>query len=264
MLKRWLAHPFTRDLDLDDPRTTLLRKDILRQKQFLRRIYREWYAALAAEAPVPAGPVLEVGSGAGFLAEYFPGLITSEVIPLSGVRCTLDATALPFADASLGLIVGTNVLHHLARPTRFLREAARCLPPLGALVLIEPWVTPWSRVVYSTYAHEPFAPEAAGWELPVSGPLAGANGALPWILFCRDRKRFAREFPTWAIRSVEPFMPFRYLLSGGLALRVSMPAWSFPLCTLLESSLSRWYRHLAMFAKIVLERTPCALHTDLG
>lgn len=261
MLKRLLAHPLTRALDLDDPRTTLLRKDILRQKRFLHRIYKEWYAALVAEFPVPTGPVLEVGSGAGFLAEYVPGLITSDVVPLSGIRCTLDATAFPIADAALGAVVGTNVLHHLAQPRRFLLEAARCLRPRGVLVLIEPWVTPWSRFVYSHYAHEPFEPEAAEWELAASGPLAGANGALPWILFCRDRNRFERELPTWEIRLVQPIMPIRYLLSGGLALRVSMPEWSFPFWTRFERRLSRWNKHIAMFAKIVLQRTSSGLDT---
>jgi SAM-dependent methyltransferase len=260
MLKRWLAHPLTRDLDLDDPRTTLLRKDILRQKRFLQGIYREWYTALVSEIPAPTGPVLEVGSGAGFLTEYLPGLITSDVIPLSGIRCTLDGTALPIADAALGAVVGTNVLHHLEQPRKFLLEAARCVRPRGVLALIEPWVTPWSRFVYSRYAHEPFEPEAAEWELSTSGPLAGANGALPWILLCRDRNRFEMEFPAWEIRLVQPIMPLRYLLSGGISLRVSMPGWSFPLWTRFESWLSQWNGHLAMFAKIVLQRTSSGLH----
>jgi SAM-dependent methyltransferase len=256
MLGRWLSHPLTRDLELDAPRTTLLRRDILRQKLFLRRIYGEWYAALAAEIPARRGAVLEIGSGAGFLAELLPGVITSEVFPLSGVRCALDAGALPIADAALRAIVGTNVLHHLQRPRQFLAEAARCLAAGGVVALVEPWVTRWSRFVFTRVDHEPFAPEAAEWELPAGGPLSGANGALPWIVFSRDRDRFQRELPAWRIRSVQPIMPFRYLLSGGISLRMSMPAWSFPAWALAESWLGPWNEHAAMFAKIVLERRP--------
>ncbi|HVT16647.1 MAG TPA: methyltransferase domain-containing protein [Thermoanaerobaculia bacterium] len=256
MLGRWLSHPLTRDLDLDDPRTTLLRQDVLRQKRFLRRIYEEWYAALAAELPDLPGGVLEIGSGAGFLAELVPGLITSELVPLSGLRCALDAGALPFADAALRAIVGTNVLHHLERPRAFLAEAARALPAGGVVALIEPWVTRWSRLVYARVGHEPFAPEAAEWEQPAGGPLSGANGALPWILFCRDRRQFEGEFPAWQIRSVQPIMPLRYLLSGGLSLRLSMPAWSSGAWKLAETWLERWAGHTAMFAKIVLEKRP--------
>jgi len=50
-LKRWLEHPLTRGLDLDDPRTTYLRRQILATKPFLRRIYEEWYAAIARSLP---------------------------------------------------------------------------------------------------------------------------------------------------------------------------------------------------------------------
>ena len=39
MLKHWLEHPLTRGLDLDDPRTTHLRRRVLDEKRFLRRIY---------------------------------------------------------------------------------------------------------------------------------------------------------------------------------------------------------------------------------
>ncbi|HVT59273.1 MAG TPA: methyltransferase domain-containing protein [Thermoanaerobaculia bacterium] len=258
MFKDLIAHPLTRDLDLDDPRTTLLRKDILQQKRFLRRIYEEWYAALVAELSALPGPLLEIGSGPGFLSEYLPSLITSEVFPLSGIRCAMDATAFPMPDAVLGAVVGTNVLHHLKPVRRFLWEASRCLRPKGVLVLIEPWVTPWSRFVFSCFHHEPFEPEAAEWELPASGPLAGVNGALPWILFCRDRNQFEQEFPAWEIRSVQPIMPFRYLLSGGISLRFSMPGWSFPFWTLIERWLGRWNGQIAMFAKIVLRRTVAA------
>jgi hypothetical protein len=61
--------------------------------------------------------------------------------------------------------------------------------------MIEPWVTPWSRLVYTRMHHEPFVPAAAQWEFLTTGPLSGANGALPYILFSRDRAQFELEFP---------------------------------------------------------------------
>lgn len=255
MFRRWLAHPLTRDLDLDDPRTTLLRREILRRKRFLRRVYCEWYKALAAEIPRPGARVLEVGSGAGFLAEYLPGLISSEIFPVAGVRCILDGNELPIADAALGAIVGTNVLHHVTRPRSFLSEAARCVRPAGVMAFVEPWVTPWSRFVYRRLHHEPFAPEVAEWNLPATGPLSSANGALPWIVFCRDRHRFEQDFPSWEVMTIQPMMPFLYLLSGGISLRVTLPEASFTACRRIEGALGRWKPQLAMFAKIVLKRT---------
>ena len=54
-LKRWFEHPLTRGLDLDDPRTTHLRRRILAEKPFLRKIYEEWYERIAASLPPEPG-----------------------------------------------------------------------------------------------------------------------------------------------------------------------------------------------------------------
>jgi len=255
-LKTWIEHPLTRGLDLDDPRTTQLRRQILAAKPFLRKIYEEWYAGLAASLPPPPGRVLELGSGAGFLGDFVPGLVRSEIFYTPGVDAVLDGLALPFAAGSLRGIAMTNVLHHLPRPLRFFAEAARCVRPGGVVAMVEPWVTPWSKWVYTRLHHEPFLPAAREWEIAAGGPLSGANGALPWILFQRDRERFAREAPAWRVRAIEPIMPFRYLVSGGISMRGLMPAASHPLWRGLERGLAPLRHQLAMFARVVLERRP--------
>lgn len=254
-LKGLLAHPLTRGLDLDDPHTTALRRRIVREKPFLRRIYEEWYALLVAAIPAGEGGVLELGSGGGFLSEFLPNLITSEVFPCPGVQHVIDAHCLPLGDGELRAIVMTNVFHHLPRVRRFLAEARRCVRPGGVLAMIEPWLTPWSRFVYRHIHHEPCDPAAATWEFPPAGPLSGANGALPWIVFHRDRREFEREFPQWAIRTLRPLMPLRYLLSGGVSLRSLAPGWTFGWWRGVERLLTPLNGKLAMFALIVLERT---------
>lgn len=254
-LRQWLAHPLTSALDIDDPRTTQLRRSILREKGFLRHIYQEWYRAIATALPGAEGAVLELGSGAGFLGDFLPDLITSELFPCADVRVVLDGLALPFANASLRGIVMTDVLHHISAPRRLFVEAARCVRPQGAMVLIEPWVTPWSRVIYTRLHHEPFCPEAAAWEFPPRGPLSGANMALPWMMFARDRAQFEREFPEWDIQTIDGMMPFRYLVSGGVSLRSLMPERTFGMWRSLEKLLHPWMDTLAMFARIVLRRT---------
>lgn len=251
---RWLAHPLTRELDLDNPRTTALRRRIIAEKPFLRALYREWYTRIARAVPEGEGPVLELGSGAGFLVEHIPGLITSERFACEHVRVAVDGHRLPFADASLLAIVMIDVLHHLPVVRRFFAESARCVRPGGVVSLIEPWTSRWSRWVYTRLHHEPFHADAAHWEFPAAGPLSGANGALPWIVFERDRARFEQEFPQWHIERIEPFMPFRYLLSGGVSMRSLMPGWSFGAWRQFERVLGPWMPQLAMFAHITLRR----------
>jgi SAM-dependent methyltransferase len=255
-LQRWIAHPATRGLDLDDPRTTALRREVVRSKPFLRKLYREWHLLVRDALPAGPGAVLELGSGAASLTDVIPDAITSEVFACPGVRVVADGCELPFADGTLRAIVLVNVLHHIPRCARFFDEAARCVRPGGRVVAIEPWVTGWSRFVYGRLHHEPFAPEARDWSFPSAGPLSSANGALPWILFERDRPAFEDRHRAWSIRAIEPLMPVSYLLSGGVSLRSLAPGWAYAPVRALERLTGGRRQRAAMFARIVLERTP--------
>lgn len=257
-IKRLLAHPLTRHLDLDDPQTTAQRRQIICDKPFLNKIYREWYRFIAAAIPPGPRPVLELGSGAGFMNEFIPGLMTSDMLPGPGIRVVADGRSLPFSDQALRAIAMVDVFHHIPDACRFFSEAARCVNHGGVIVMVEPWVTGWSRLVYTHLHHEPFMPDAVNWTFSSTGPLSGANGALPWIVLKRDRQRFERDFPQWRIRSIKPAMPLRYLMSGGVSLRSLQPGWSFGFWKALEYSLERLGVNAAMFALIVLQRTPMA------
>jgi len=253
-LRGLLAHPLTRGLDLDDPRTTELRREVIRSKPFLRRLYDDWYRCIAEQVPLGAAPVLEVGSGAAYLDDWVEGLITSEAFFCRKVKLVADAMELPFSTASLGAIVMTDVFHHIRDARRFLQEAVRCLRPGGRIVMIEPWVSTWSRITWTMLHHEPFLPDSAAWSIPVSGPLSGANGALPWIVFERDLAIFTKEFPHLTLQLVRPMMPFRYLVSGGVSMRSLMPTFSYGIWATLERIIEPWIRNWAMFALIVIGR----------
>lgn len=247
-------HPLTGNLELDDPQTTILRKKIIQQKSFLKKIYEEWYEWIVTELPEGDGPVLELGSGAGFLDEYISGLITSEVFFCPIVKIVLDGCKMPFADLSLKTIVLIDVLHHLPDSEAFLYEAQRCLRVGGRLIMIEPWVTPWSRIIYKYLHHEPFDPQTKYWSFPSTGPLSDANSALPWIIFNRDRIYFERTFPRLDLSEIIVEMPFRYLISGGISMISFMPGHSFGLWKKIEHYLSPLNSKLGMFAKIILVR----------
>ncbi len=250
-----LAHPLTASLDLDDPRTSVLRKRIIASKPFLKAIYDEWYSLLASELPAGEGPTLEIGSGAGHCAQFIPGLITSEIVRCPSVRIVLDARQLPFGAGSLRAIVMTNVLHHIPNVGRFFEEASRCLRSGGKVLMIEPWVTPWSKFIYTRFHHEPFDPNAADWSFTTSGPLSSANGALPWIIFVRDREKFEPHFPELRIEQIRPFMPFRYMVSGGVGMRSLMPGFMHGAWLGVERALKSQWPNLGMFAFLSVIRS---------
>jgi SAM-dependent methyltransferase len=241
-----------RGLDLDDPATTDARRAIIRSKPFLRAIYEEWYDMIEVRLPAISGAVLELGSGAGFISDRLPGVITSDVFGVSGIDVVSRAEELPFAAESLRAIVMTNVFHHIPNVAVFLNEADRCLRVGGRIVMIEPWNTGWSRFVHKHFHDEVMDIESEEWAFPSSGPLSSANAALAWIVTERDRDRLRLNWPRLHLLEATPFMPFRYVLSGGLSVRSLQPFVAFGLWRSID--MSPLFRRFALFAVIVVER----------
>jgi len=249
----FLRHPLTRGVHLDDPNTTVLRRQIIQRKPFLRSLYCEWYSLICSRLPAQQDSILELGSGAGFLKDCLPQVITSEVFVLDGVDRAEDATALSFGDSTLDAIVMTDVFHHIPDVELFFAEANRTLKSGGRLVMIEPWRTGWSSWVYRHLHHEPFRTATRDWRLPPGGPLSSANGALPWIVFERDRAKFIAANPTLEILTIEPLMPMSYLASGGVSMRSVVPGFAYPAIRFLERRIL--HERGAMFALIEVRRT---------
>ena len=166
----------------------------------------------------------------------------------------MDAQQLPFADRSLRAIVMTDVMHHMPNVRGFFAEASRCLRSQGKILMIEPWVTSWSRLVFAHLHSEPFLPDAPDWSFSSTGPVSGANIAMPWIVFARDRRKFESEFPELSIEQLRPFLPFRYLVSGGVTTRSLMPGFTHSAWARLENLLESQMPRLGMFAFVSLRR----------
>ena len=254
MIRDLIAYRETRHLNLDDPATTRLRRDILQKNVFLRKVYQEWYTMIIQELPKSSKPILELGTGPGFLKEMEGSLVTSEIQWIPGVDIVLDGQNLPFPNESLRAIVMTNVIHHIPKVKSFFSETLRCLVDGGKVIVIEPWLTDWSHFIYRNLHHEPIDPDAPTWEFPSDGPLSSANEALPWMIFFRDRDKFKDSFPQYKITKIEPIMPFRYLMSGGFSSRIHMPGWTFSFWKRVETILEPQRFRMGMFALIVLQR----------
>jgi SAM-dependent methyltransferase len=161
---------------------------------------------------------------------------------------------MPFGNETISGIFMVDVFHHIPDSKQFLQEAQRVLKPGGKIVMIEPANSTWGRFIYQNFHHEPFDPKA-GWSIPASGPMSGANGALPWIVFERDYTAFARAFPKLALTSILYHTPLRYLLSGGVSMKTLVPAWSFDFFSVIEKSLNPFLQQFSMFQTIVITKT---------
>jgi SAM-dependent methyltransferase len=255
VLEALFTHPLARNIDLNSPETTELHSCIIQDKPFLKQFYQDCYLSISNLLPDEInGPVLELGSGGGFLKIYISNLVTSEILKVSNIDVILDGQQLPFKNASLRAIVMIDVFHHIPDVKSFLTDASRSIKPGGAVIMIEPWVTKWSRFVYTYLHHEPFDPKIKKWMLPKGRPLSNANSALPWIVFERDREKFQDEFPKWQKMSVKLHSPFCYLVSGGVSYRSFMPGRFYRVFRQFEDLLRPFFSSLAMFATIRLHR----------
>jgi len=239
---------------LDSPSASVAHSKLIRQKRFLREIYEETYGFFRENLPAENGTILELGSGGGFIKQKLPNAISSDVVVLPGADVVLSGLTLPLRNASLSGVVMMNVFHHLPDVRSFFRECSRTLTTGGKVLMVEPANTAWGRFVYKHLHHEPFEPDQESWELEERGRMTTANDALPWIVFCRDRDKFEKEFPDLKIDFVTPYMPIRYLLSGGVSFPQLLPSFCYPIINTLEKSFSRLHKYLGMFMKISITK----------
>lgn len=241
---------------LDDPSRIDEIRGLIRDKDGLRLFYEEVYAKYAAcLARCPAeGLAVELGSGGGFVQELLPEVVTTDTIAYAGVDRVVDATAMPFGDGTVRALFLMNVFHHIPDVEAFLREAERCLVPGGRVFIFDQNRGLISTPILKYAHHEPYDPHARDWKFASSGPLSGANGALAWIVFRRDRAAFERRFPELRLLRYEPCAPLRYWMAGGLKKWSLLPRWAFGAATRVDESLVRLSPRFGSFVDIEIER----------
>lgn len=243
-----LQLPETKSIqDLDSMETTILHRQIIQKKGFLRSLYTDFYRMIKNAVPdIESEICVELGSGAGFIKEIMPHVITSEVLSFPHVDRCFSADQIPFDDRSIDAFLLMGVFHHLRDCATALKEMSRCLKTGGKIIMIEPANTPWGRFIYQNFHHEAYD-MSQGWKLSGEGRLSSANGALPWIVFIRDRKKFESTFPSLKLSQIKTHTPFRYLLSGGFSMRQLVPSWAYPVITGVEWLLSPLNPFFGMF-----------------
>ena len=108
-------------------------------------------------------------------------------------------------DGSVRVVFGQNCFHHFPRPERFFLELERVLPLGGGVILLEPYYGPFASFLFKRlFKTEGYDKNFPSWETPAAGPMNGANQALSYIIFVRDKHAFQQKFPTLKIVHTEP------------------------------------------------------------
>ena len=105
---------------------------------WIKENYQRWFPSLTwqanpqiprvmAETPASAR-VLDLGAGGRVLRE---DVLCVDFIPFPGTDVVADVQRLPFADASVDLVIGTGLLEHVEDDRALLEETFRVLKPGG-------------------------------------------------------------------------------------------------------------------------------------
>ncbi|HLX59802.1 MAG TPA: methyltransferase domain-containing protein [Planctomycetota bacterium] len=236
-------------------------REIWQRKPILQILYHRWYAEIVANLSALT-PTVEIGAGCGNFKAFYPQCIATDVFK-SGpwIDRVVDAHALDFADGEVGNIVVIDVLHHLQRPLEFLRQAAKALKPGGRLVVCEPAVTPWSRLVYGFGHHEPIDThwDLFGLDGTPPDPDPGhtfANMGIAELLFWKFRAKTLEKAPSFKFIRARKTAFLLYPMTGGFSYKCYAPKFGFATALKIEDFVLRpfanWLTGMRMI--VVLER----------
>jgi len=230
------------------------------QKPVLRRLYHEQFYGRLLAACAAGRHNVEIGSGPGFMAEADGRIWRTDILHSPYVHLAADAHRLPFGAGQVDNVLGLDVLHHFNHPLGVLRELDRVLRVGGRVVLVEPYITPFSRFIYTCLHQESCDLSARPWEdAPLFAQDKAAfegNAAVPYLLLERGRAAMQQALPHWRLHTLERFSWFTYLLSGGFKPFSLLPGPLYGLLYGLERATQPlWQSWAALRALIVWEKT---------
>ena len=249
-------------IDTQAQEQLLRHRRVWEQKPILRRIYNDEFFARLLATQKPNGISIEVGAGPGFFKQIAPDVVSTDLIWCSWLDAIVDAQQLPFRTGSVSNVLGLDMLHHLARPMNFLGEVSRVLVPGGRLILIEPWITPFSYFIFRFLHQERCDLSETPWRdnqataAPTKMAFDG-NQAIPYLLFGKNHRAETLDaLPGLELVRLDRFCLFAYLLSGGFKSMNLLPEFLYPAVSKFERMTSPLWRSLAALrVLLVLEKS---------
>jgi len=251
------------DQQTEDRDKTLRNRARLGSNRNLLFWYRELYRDQFKDLPDPAKlSILEIGSGTSPLKQFYPNIVTSDVLDLDYLDLVFDCHEIDRLDAvrddSLDVITLTNVLHHLKSPIAFLNSGAAKLKRGGKVIATEPFFSLLSTLIWKHLHREPVDFEVSMPELAQAhGPVTSANQALPWLIFFRRRDWLQRLNESFDVAnlSARPFSSLSYMATGGISHKLPVPHFLYRALLPVDLAFSRCFPHVcAAFFTLTLTR----------
>lgn len=254
-----LRDPSVENIDVDGEDRLTIHSRMLERKRMLREVFTEFhhlFHRLDESFFSAKGTRVEIGAGIAPIKNSYPDVLATDIVFGPGLDRALNAENMDLETGSVRVVFGQNCFHHFPHPDRFFSELERVLQPGGGAILLEPYYGPFASFLFKRlFKTEGYDKEFPSWDTPIAGPMNGANQALSYIVFVRDRGDFERKHPTLKIVKQELCENYmKYLLSGGLNFRQLAPNWMGLFVEFLQfllSPLNRWMalHHIVLIRK---------------
>jgi SAM-dependent methyltransferase len=254
-----LRDPRLNELNLDTGDRLTLHRKMLAHKPMLQKVFVEFhhlFRKLDRQFFAGEGIEVEIGSGVAPMRDSYPDVLATDIVYSAHLDRVLNAEQMDFEPGSVRAIFGQNCFHHFPHPDQFFHELDRVLCNGGGAVLLEPYYGPFASFLFKRmFKTEGFDKTYPSWETPISGPMNGANQALSYIVFVRDRSEFEKKFPSLQIVHLGCVSNYlKYLISGGLNFRQLLPDAATGVVGVLEKILFPFRRWLALHHVIVIRK----------
>lgn len=172
--------------------------------------------------------VIELGCGPGLSTLYLtnPRVVLSDCVPAEWVDQTIDALNMPFENGAVDALICSHMIHHLAYPSRFFREAARVLKPGGVILVQDVHCSVLMRVLMAALRMEGWSYDVDAFsdERPLNDPndAWSGNNAVPDLLF-QCPQSFSQAFPEFFIERRELCECLAVIASGGVTAQITVP-----------------------------------------
>ena len=242
-----------------------LHQDLIEQNQeywnrkpILRTLYGDFYRLIAKHlSKLPAGKIVELGSGLGNIHDVIPECIRTDLFPNPWIDQVENAYRLSFADQTVSDLILTDVFHHLKYPGTALKELQRVLQKGGRVIMLEPCISILGLIVYGALHSEPIAitndikwsaPE--GWS-PESVDYYAAQGNATRIFVSR---RFRQNLQDWKKVETIRLSAIAYAASGGYSKPQLYPTSMLPMIKGMERILDLVPALFATRLLVILEK----------
>jgi SAM-dependent methyltransferase len=246
-------------LETDQLNTAKNRRKLMENRNLLLW-YENLYSIALNSNPQVLGKdkILEIGSGTSPLKHFYPRVVSSDVLKLDHVDMVFDAHEIDklqtVPDGTFDIIAMTNVLHHLERPIDVMNSCACKLRSGGSLLIIEPYFSVLSKIIFVLVHHEPTNFRI---DQPInvlkSSPLLTANICLPYLIFFKRNDWLQRLAAKYKIEEIklQYYTSLAYPLTGGISKTFPIPSFLFQRILKFDIWLARTFPRFFAFQFIV-------------